>query len=158
LMTFRPDFTLPSWAGGQENARLILGRLATADVERIIQSVAGAKPMPTEVIRVIARKTDGIPLFAEELTKMVLESDRLASNGESYKVAGPLPALAIPSTLQDSLMARLDRLGTAKEIAQLAAVLGREFSYDVLKAVSDFDGEYLHQRLLQLTESGLVLQ
>jgi predicted ATPase/class 3 adenylate cyclase len=158
LMTFRPDFAAPSWATCEDTPHLILQRLSTGEVENIIQSVAGNKVVPNEVISVIARKTDGIPLFVEELTKMVLESDFLTSDGGSYRLARPLPTLAIPSTLQDSLMARLDRLGRTKEVAQLAAVLGREFSHDLLKAVSDLEDHDLHQRLLQLTESGLILR
>jgi predicted ATPase/class 3 adenylate cyclase len=158
LMTFRPDFAPPSWAVHQDCVRLSLSRLGMSDIENIIQSVAGKKALPPEVTHVIARKADGIPLFAEELTKMVLESGLMAADERRYRLTGPLPVLAIPSTLQDSLMARLDRLGGAKEVAQLAAVLGREFSYDVLKAISDFDDENLYHALVQLIESGLVLQ
>ena len=158
LMTFRPEFNLPRWANPEDGVRLILSRLGTKEVEGIIESVVGGNTLPREVVRLIVKQTDGIPLFAEELTKMVLESDLLRPTGGTYRLARPLPALAIPSTLQDSLMARLDRLGSAKEVAQLAAVLGREFSFDVLRTVSDFDDDILRHQLIQLTESGLVRQ
>jgi predicted ATPase len=156
LMTMRPEFNLPQWGTSENAIRLILTRLGTKDVESISQLVAGEKTLPPEVIRLIVRQTDGIPLFAEELTRMVLESELLKPEGGTYKFAKPLRALAIPSTLQDSLMARLDRLGSAKEVAQLSAVLGREFSYDVLSAVSNLDDEDLRRCLVQLTDSGLI--
>jgi predicted ATPase/class 3 adenylate cyclase len=158
LMTFRPDFTLPAWADSEKGAGLSLDRLSAEDVAHIIESVVGGKVLPRDVLSEVVRRTDGIPLFAEELTKMVLESDLMTSDEGTYRLAGSLPPRSIPSTLQDSLMARLDRLGSAKEVAQLASVLGREFSYDVLKAVSDSDDGNLQRRLVQLTDSGLVLE
>ena len=103
-------------------------------------------------------KTDGVPLFVEELTKMVLESGFLRETDAHYELSGPLPPLAIPSTLQDSLMARLDRLVTVREIAQLGATLGREFSYELLHAVSPLDAGTLQRGLRQLVETELVYQ
>src|SRR5213082_1714094 len=100
----------------------------------MVEYVTGGKVLPPEVMQQIVVKTDGVPLFVEELTKTVIE----AAVDEGPRRAVPLP-LAIPATLQDALMARLDRLGTAKEIAQLGATLGREFSYEVLQAVSPLD-------------------
>src|SRR5262249_56985162 len=111
-----------------------------------------------EVVRQIVAKTDGVPLFVEELTKMVLESGLLTALDDHYELLGPLPPLAIPSTLQDSLMARLDRLSTVREIAQLGATIGREFSYELLHAVSPLDEETLQQGLKQLVEAELVYQ
>ena len=92
------------------------------------ERVAGGRKLPAEVMAQIVAKTDGVPLFVEELTKHVLESGLLIEDGDHYRLDGPLPPLAIPSTLQDSLMARLDRLGLVKEIAQIGAAIGREFS------------------------------
>ena len=97
------------------------------------------KTLPVEVVEQIVARTDGVPLFVEELTKMVLESALLQERAERYELTGPLPPLAIPATLHDSLMARLDRLATVKALAQLGATLGREFSYELLHAVSPWD-------------------
>ena len=101
--------------------------------------VARNKALPPEVVEQVVPKTDGVPLFVEELTKMVLESGLLQEQAERYALAGPLPPLAIPATLHDSLMARLDRLATVKGLAQLGATLGRDFSYALLQAVAPWD-------------------
>ena len=101
--------------------------------------VAHGKVLPAEVVEQVVAKTDGVPLFVEELTKMVLESGLLQEREGRYELTGPLPPLAIPTTLHDSLMARLDRLATVKGLAQLGATLGREFSYELLHAVSPWD-------------------
>ena len=103
-------------------------------------------------------KTDGVPLFVEELTKMVLESGFVREAEGGYVLSGPLPPLAIPATLQDSLMARLDRLGTVKAVAQLGAVLGRTFSYEVLQAVTPLDEAPLQQALARLVDAELLYQ
>ena len=103
-------------------------------------------------------KTDGVPLFVEELTKMVLESGLLQEHDERYELTGPLPALAIPTTLHDSLMARLDRLAAVKALAQLGATLGREFSYELLQAVSPWDEATLHRGLHQLVAAEFLYQ
>src|SRR5262249_44685501 len=113
---------------------------------------------PPEVVQQIVAKTDGVPLFVEELTKMVVESGLLSATDDHYELIGPLPSLAIPSTLQDSLMARLDRLASVKEIAQLGATIGREFSYEVLHAVSPLNESTLQQGLQQLVEAELLYQ
>jgi predicted ATPase len=105
----------------------------------MIEQVTRGKTLPPEVLHQIVAKTDGVPLFVEELTKMVLELGCLREAGDRYELTGPLPPLAIPSTLHDSLMARLDRLEPVREIAQVGAVLGREFSYDLLHALSPLD-------------------
>jgi predicted ATPase len=103
-------------------------------------------------------KTDGVPLFVEELTKTVLESGLLWEGEERYVLTGPLPPLAIPATLHDSLMARLDRLATVKEVAQLGATIGRTFPYELLQAVSRVDNTLLQQSLRQLVDAELVYQ
>ena len=102
----------------------------------LIARVTDDKPLPDEVAAQIVAKTDGVPLFVEELTKTVLESGLLKDAGDHYELAGPLPPLALPSTLHDSLLARLDRLAPVKEIAQIGAVIGREFSHELIAAVS----------------------
>src|SRR5262249_2562823 len=124
----------------------------------MVEQITGGKPLPREVLQQIVAKTDGVPLFVEELTKMVLESGLITAVENRYELTGSLPPLAIPSTLQDSLMARLDRLGTAREIAQLGATLGREFSYGLLHAVSSLDEASLQQGLRQLVEAELIYQ
>src|SRR4029450_8358230 len=106
----------------------------------------------------IVAKTDGVPLFVEELTKMVLESGLLQERAEHYELTGPLPPLAIPATLHDSLMARLDRLATVKSLAQLGATLGREFSYALLQAVSPWDESTMQRGLHQLVEAVFLYQ
>ncbi len=102
----------------------------------MITQVTGGKALPTEMTHQIVTKTDGVPLFVEELTKTVLESGLLRAVNNHYELTGPLPPLAIPSTLQDSLMARLDRLAPVREVAQVGATLGREFSYELTPAQS----------------------
>src|SRR3990172_5672566 len=133
LFTFRPDFS-PPWAMRSHLTQITLYRLARKQAEVMIEKVTGGKALPAEIIHQVIAKTDGVPLFVEELTKMVLESGLLRKKEEKYELINPLPPLAIPTTLQDSLMARLDRLATIKGVAQLAATLGREFTYELIKA------------------------
>ncbi len=120
--------------------------------------VARGKALPPEVVAQVVAKTDGVPLFVEELTKMVLESGLLQEREDRYELTGPLPPLAIPTTLHDSLMARLDRLATVKSLAQLGATLGREFSYELLQAVSPWDEGTLQRGLHQLVEAEFLYQ
>jgi class 3 adenylate cyclase/tetratricopeptide (TPR) repeat protein len=157
VMTFRPEF-VPPWGPRSYLSQLTLSRLGRSQVELMVERVTGGKALPREVMRQIASKTDGVPLFVEELTKMVVESDLVREVNGHYELSGPLPPLAIPSTLQDSLMARLDRLATVREIAQVGATLGREFNYDLLQAVSPLDEETLRGGLRQLVEAELVYQ
>ena len=124
----------------------------------MIRRVAHGKALPPEVVEQIVAKTDGVPLFVEELTKMVLESGLLQEREERYALTGPLPPLAIPATLHDSLMARLDRLATVKGLAQLGATLGREFAYALLQAVSPWDEATLQRGLHQLVEAEFLYQ
>ena len=102
----------------------------------MVTAVAGGKALPAEVVQQIVTKSDGVPLFVEELTKLVLASGLLQEHEDHYALTGPLPPLAIPATLQDALMARLDRLAAAKAVAQLGATIGREFTYELLRAVA----------------------
>src|SRR5262249_50981733 len=157
LLTCRPEFTAP-WTGRAHLTQLTLPRLPRPQVEHLVTRVAGAKALPPEVVQQIVAKTDGVPLFVEELTKMVLESGLLQEREDHYALTGPLPALAIPTTLQDSLMARLDRLSTVKAVAQLGATIGRQFSYDLLRAVAPLDEVALQYGLRQLVDAELVYQ
>jgi class 3 adenylate cyclase/predicted ATPase len=152
LLTFRPEFT-PPWGTRSHISHLTLNRLGRHQITQMIEQVGSGTALPSEVTQQIVAKTDGIPLFVEELTKMVLESGW--SVGAQH--AAPLP-LAIPATLHDALMARLDRLATAKEIAQVGATLGREFSYALLHAVSPLDEGTLQKGLSQLVVAELLYQ
>jgi predicted ATPase len=127
LFTFRPDFS-PPWTGRAHLTQVTLNRLTRAQAVEIIHRVGNGKALPPEVVEQIVAKTDGVPLFVEELTKMVLESGLLQEREDRYALTGPLLPLAIPTTLHDSLMARLGRLTAVKGLAQLGATPGREFS------------------------------
>ena len=157
LLTFRPEFT-PPWGAHSYLSHLTLSRLGQPLVSAMVERVTGGQLLPDEVLQQIITKTDGVPLFVEELTKMVLESDFVRAVNDQYELTGPLPPLAIPSTLQDSLMARLDRFPTVREVAQLGATIGREFTYKLLAAVSPLAEDSLQQRLKQLVETELVYQ
>jgi predicted ATPase len=124
----------------------------------MVEGVAGGKQLPPEVRQQIVSKTDGVPLFVEELTKTVLESGLLEIQGEHYALRGPLPPLAIPATLHDSLMARLDRLASVKAVAQLGATIGRDFTYELLQAVAPWDELTVQHALRQLVEAELLYQ
>jgi predicted ATPase len=122
------------------------------------EQVAGGKGLPTEIVQQLVDKTDGVPLYVEEMTKAVLESVVLKETNGHYELAGSLASLSIPATLQDSLMARLDRLVTAKGVAQYASVIGRQFSYALLQAVSALDEATLQQELGRLVDAELIYQ
>jgi class 3 adenylate cyclase/predicted ATPase len=157
LLTCRPEFSVP-WGFRAHLTPLTLTRLPQSQVVQIIARVAGGKPLPAEVVAQIVAKTDGVLLFVEDLTKMVLETGLLREQEAHYELLGPLPPLAIPTTLHDSLMARLDRLTTVKTVAQLGATIGRTFAYDLLRAVASLDDATLQQGLRQLVEVELVYQ
>jgi class 3 adenylate cyclase/tetratricopeptide (TPR) repeat protein len=157
VITFRPEFTLP-WTGYAHVASLKLSRLGQRQGAAIIERLAGGKALPAEVLEEIVARTDGVPLFVEELTKTVLESGLLTDAGDHYELAGPLSTLAIPATLHDSLMARLDRLAPIKEVAQTAAVIGREFSHNLLAAVSLLSDSDLDAALDQFVTSELIFR
>jgi DNA-binding winged helix-turn-helix (wHTH) protein/predicted ATPase len=156
LITFRPEYEAP-WAGLSHVTSIALDRLAPAEVETLAGHVAG-RPLPPEVTAQIVAKTDGVPLFVEELTKTVLEGGLLVAGPQGWRLDGPLPPFAIPATLQDSLAARLDRLAPVKAIAQIGAAIGREFSYPLLRAVAGRDEPALRAALAQLEEAELLFR
>ncbi len=155
--TFRPEFVVP-WSEHAHITALTLNKLSRRESMAMVAELADGKALPDDVLDQILAKTDGVPLFVEELTKTVLESDLLQAAGDRFVMAGPLRPLAIPSSLQDSLMARLDHLAPIKEVAQLAAMLGRSFSYELLAAVSPQDEAALEHTLSDLVAAGLVYQ
>jgi predicted ATPase len=139
VATFRPEFPTP-WDGREHVTALPLNRFGRSQAVAMIDQILSGKPLPAEVLNQIVAKTDGVPLFVEELTKSVLESGLLREENGAYVLAATLTPLAIPSTLHDSLTARLDRLSPIKEIAQIGAAIGREFSHTLLEAVSPIKG------------------
>jgi predicted ATPase len=153
-ITFRPEFS-PPWSGSHVTS-VPLNRLARLQAFRMIDGVVAGKRLPAEVIDQIVAKTDGVPLFMEELTKSVLESELLREEDDAYVLAATLTPLAIPSTLHDSLTARLDRLSPIKETAQIGAAIGREFPHALLEAVSPIKGEALDGVMRQLMEAELI--
>jgi predicted ATPase len=157
LFTCRPEFA-PPWPTRAHLTSLTLSRLPRPQAARLVHGVTGGKSLPAEVLAQIVAKTDGVPLFVEELTKTVLESGLLREAQDAYALTGPLPPLAIPMTLQDSLMARLDRLPAVKAVAQLGATIGRQFGYEILRAVSPLDEAALQQGLRQLVKAELLYQ
>jgi TOMM system kinase/cyclase fusion protein len=157
VWTFRPDFS-PPWTGRAHLTQVTLNRLPRRQAAEMISHVVHGKALPTEVVEQVVVKTDGVPLFVEELTRMVLESGLLQEQEERYALTGLLPPLAIPATLHDSLMSRLDRLATVKGLAQFGATLGREFSYALLQAVAPWDEGTLQRGLQQLVEAEFLYQ
>ena len=157
LITFRPEFQPPR-TGHAHVTTLTMSRLGRRQGADLVARVMGDKPLPAEIVEQIVARTDGVPLFVEELTKTVLELGLLADAGDHYELPGPLPPLAIPTTLHDSLMARLDRLAPVKEVAQTGAVIGREFSHELLAAVAPMSANQLGDALEQLVSSELVFR
>ncbi|RXH33484.1 adenylate/guanylate cyclase domain-containing protein [Bradyrhizobium zhanjiangense] len=157
IVTFRPEF-VPRWTAHGHVAALFLSRLGRRQGTAVVDRITGGKLLPHEVLEQILAKTDGVPLFVEELTKTVLESGLLKDRGSYYELVGPLPPLAIPTTLQDSLMARLDRLAPVKEVAQIAACIGREFGYNLLKAVTPLSEDALQRAIDELLEAELIFR
>jgi class 3 adenylate cyclase/tetratricopeptide (TPR) repeat protein len=157
VLTARPEFHLP-WAMVAHLTALTLRRLSPAEVGRLGTYVAGDKALPPAVLQEVVRKTDGVPLFVEELTKTVLEAGLLEEQKDHYALHGPLPPLAIPATLHDALLARLDRLAAAKVVAQLGATIGRTFAYEVMQAVVPLDTAALQAVLTQLVDAEVVVQ
>ena len=157
IVTFRPEFQ-PPWTGQPQVSMLALNRLDRHDRTALVEQIAGGKALPDEVIDQIVERTDGVPLFVEELTKSVLESGLLREEAERYVLDGALPPFAIPTTLHDSLMARLDRLASVRHVAQIGAAIGREFAYALLRAVSRLPEDELQAALARLVASELVFQ
>ena len=154
VITSRPEFVSP-WSGSHLT-RLVINRLAASAAATLVERLAPGKPLPQGMIAQIVAQADGIPLFLEELTRTVLESGVLCDRGDGLELASPMPSLKVPTSLHDSLMARLDRLGAVKEVAQIGAVIGREFSYQLLAAVAPFDDQALQQALVQLADAGII--
>ena len=157
LLTCRPEFA-PPWASRAALTQLTLTRLTRPQIEEMIRRVTGGKALPAEVMRQIVAKTDGVPLFVEELTKAVLEANWLQEGEDGYALTGPLPPLAIPATLQDALRARLDRLTEGKVVAQLGAILGRTFAHELLQAVAPLDELVLWRGLVELVQAEVLYQ
>ena len=157
LLTCRPTFQ-PSWSHRSYLSEITVNRLSHIQVEQIVAGMTDGKTFPAEILQQILTKTDGVPLFIEELTKAILESGQLKALDDHYELTGSFSTFAIPATLQDSLMARLDRLVTAKAVAQYAAVIGRQFSYELLQAVSQLDASTLQGELGRLVEAEIIYQ
>ncbi len=157
VLTCRPTFQ-PTWRHRSYLSEVTVNRLSQPQIERMTTHVAGGKPLPPQVLAQIAEKTDGVPLFVEEITKAILELGHLKEGDGHYELIGSLSTFAIPATLQDSLMARLDRLVTAKAVAQYAAVIGRQFPYDLLQVVSLLDEATLQRELRRLVDAELLYQ
>ncbi|MCK1341664.1 AAA family ATPase [Bradyrhizobium sp. 38] len=157
ILTFRPEFT-PPWVGRPHVTLLSLNRLPPRERAEMIVHVTGGKTLPGAIAEQIIDRTDGVPLFIEELTKSVVESGSMTDNGDHYSLAGPVVPLAIPTTLQASLLARLDRLAPTREVVQIAATLGRQFSYELISAVADMQQLRLEGALEQLIRAELVFR
>jgi predicted ATPase len=156
IVTFRPEFNAP-WLGLSRVTSLTLNRLGESEAAAIIACLAASKELPADVMAEILERTDGIPLFVEEMTKAVLEAEG-ESEAQRTAAAIPSPALAVPASLHASLMARLDRLGAAKEVAQIGAVIGQEFSHALLTAVARKPDAELGSALGRLIEAGLLFR
>jgi class 3 adenylate cyclase len=155
ILTFRPEFRL-QWAGDAHVTTLVLNRLDARHTAEFAQRVAGGKALPSEIVGQIVQRTDGVPLFIEELTRTILESGVLKEDGHRYLLEGSLPAGAIPSSLQASLLARLDRLAPARRLAQIGAAFGREFPHRLLSVVAEYAEADLVESVTKLIEAGLI--
>ena len=157
VLTHRPEFQ-PRWSEQGHVGVLNLSKLTRTQSAAIVSTLAGGKALPAALLEQILTKTDGVPLFVEELTKSILESGELTEARDRYEYGGSARTITIPATLRDSLMARLDRFAPVKEIAQIGAVIGREFGYELIAAVAPMTQARLDDSLLQLTESGLAFR
>jgi class 3 adenylate cyclase len=157
IITFRPEFT-PPWVGRPHVTMLSLNRLPKRQRAEMIAHVAGGKALPKEIADQIIDRTDGVPLFIEELTKTVLESGIVIEAGDHYAVKGPIAPLAIPTTLHASLLARLDRLAPTREVAQIGAAIGRQFSHELISAVAAMPQQQIEDSLVQLVKSELIFR
>jgi class 3 adenylate cyclase/predicted ATPase len=157
LLTARPEFT-PPWPAYAHLTHIPLGRIDRDEGTSLIAQVTAGKALPGEVLQQILARTDGVPLFIEELTKAVVESGVLTDAGDRYILAGPLPALAIPTSLNASLLARLDRLAPVREVAQIGAALGRQFSHAVISSVAHMPRPQLDDALAQLEQAELIFR
>jgi len=157
VLTYRPEF-VPHWSARSHVMSLTLNRLERPQIEILANRLAGGRMLPQEVVEHVVQKTDGVPLFVEEMTKAVLGSNVLRAEGDRYTLSGPLSTISIPASLHESLMARLDRLPTVREVAQMGAVLGREFAYEMLRAIAAIDEPKLRDGLGRLVEAELLYQ
>jgi class 3 adenylate cyclase/tetratricopeptide (TPR) repeat protein len=157
VATYRPELT-PPWPQRSHLTLITLNRLQRPEVETMVGHLSGGRPLPGEVVEHIVAKADGVPLYVEELTKAILGSGVLEARGDAYVLRGALAQLHIPETLQDSLMARLDRAPRLREVAQLGSVLGREFAYDMISALAGIEEQMLQSGLGQLVVDELLYQ
>ena len=157
VLTHRPEF-LSRWSGQGHVGALNLSKLTRTQSAAMVSTLTGGKALPAALLEQILTRTDGVPLFVEELTKSILESGELKEVGDHYEFAGSARTVTIPTTLRDSLMARLDRFMPVKEIAQIGAAIGREFSYELITAVAPMPHAQLDAALAQLTASGLAFR
>jgi len=157
VTSYRPEFD-PAWSGYMHATLLRLNRLTRSEILGIIKNITGGRALPVEIQELIIARTDGVPLFVEELAKSVLASGALKDSDDGYQLVGQLQATNIPASLQDSLMASLDRLKIAKPVAQQAAVLGRSFSREILSAVAPYDEYFLDQALSELVDAELLFK
>lgn len=157
IVTYRPEFA-PSWVGRPEVTLLSLSRLPPRRRMEMIAHITGGKPLPREIIEQISDRTDGVPLFVEELTKAVVESDLLKEADGRYIATTPAVQWAIPTSLQESLLARLDRSVPTRGVAQSAAALGRQFSYSLISAVAEIPQAQLEDALAQLVDAELIFR
>jgi class 3 adenylate cyclase len=157
VLTHRPEFS-SRWSHYGHVTALTLSKLTKPQTTVMVSRLAGGKALPADLSDRILGKTDGVPLFVEELTRSILESGDLKEAGDHWEYAGRAGTLTIPLTLRDSLMARLDRFAPVKEVAQIGAAIGREFSYELIAAVAPHAKPALDQALAQLVQSGLAFQ
>jgi class 3 adenylate cyclase/predicted ATPase len=157
LISFRPDF-VPPWIGQPQVTLLMLNRLNARDAGTIVERIAGSEVLAGDITREIVERTSGVPLFVEELTKAILEAGASELRARVALSSVPSPTRDIPATLNASLMARLDRLGSAKEVAQVGATIGRQFSHELLGAVARLGDSELHTCLDRLVQAGLLVR
>ncbi|WGS01772.1 AAA family ATPase [Bradyrhizobium sp. ISRA443] len=157
IATFRPDF-VPPWAGRPQVTMIGLDRLQRRHCTEMIVHLTARKVLPQEIADQITERTDGVPLFVEELTKAVVESGVLVEQDDRYVAAGPVTQVAIPTSLQESLLARLDRLAPTSNVAQIAAALGRQFSHELISAVAGMPPAPLNETLQQLVNAELIFR
>jgi class 3 adenylate cyclase/tetratricopeptide (TPR) repeat protein len=158
ILTFRPEF-VPTWTPRCKVPTIALNRLSPAEVMSVVAGVTVGTALPTSIVDEVVRRADGVPLFVEEITKAIITSGLVVERAGQFQLATSQGApIELPTTLRDSLTARLDRLGNAKAVAQLAAVLGREFDYGLLRSVSDFADDELQAQLLALNHANIIYQ
>ncbi|MGD2115410.1 MAG: AAA family ATPase, partial [Acidobacteriota bacterium] len=159
VLAFRPDWVPPTeWSSWSHAGRINLGPLTRDQTTEMVERITGGKTLPAEVFEELYRRTEGFPLFVEDLTRSILESDVLVETETGYRLVGPLDSLSIPATLQEALLARLERLESARPLAQMGAVIGREFLYEMLQAIAALDEETLSEELNRLVSMGLLFR